>query len=72
MPYRIESDRPLSARALHQSAFTATYRSLLFAVATALEGCGDPDLDNVRVVDAVTGEIVWRPSDAPIDFTSGL
>lgn len=69
MPYRIESDRPLSARVLHPSAFEATYHSRLFAAATVMEADPDPVLDNARVVDTETGKVVWRPCDPLFDLT---
>jgi hypothetical protein len=58
--YRIESDVELSSDWLPPDAFTTVYASQPAAVATAIEGVDDPALDEVRVVDARTGQVVWR------------
>jgi hypothetical protein len=60
---RIESDVPLSSDWLPVGAFTAVYSDRSMAVATAIEGVDDPAADEVRVVDAATGEVVWRSTD---------
>jgi hypothetical protein len=64
--YRIESDAELSSDWLPASAFATVYTSQSVAVATAIEGVDDPSVDEVRVVDAATGRVVWRSTE--VDF----
>lgn len=61
--YRIESDVVLSSDWLRSSAFTTVYGSQSAAVATAIEGVDDPSMDEVRVVDTATGQVVWRSTE---------
>ena len=61
--YRIESDVKLSSDWLPAEAFTTVYASCSAAVATAIEGVDDPAEVEVRVVDAATGQVVWRSTE---------
>jgi hypothetical protein len=61
--YRIESDVELSSDWLPPEAFTTVYASQSSAVATAIEGVDDPAEVEVRVVDATTGQVVWRSTE---------
>lgn len=61
--YRIESDLTLSSDWLPSDAFSRTYTDRAAAVATAIEGVDDPAIQEVRVVDAGTGTVVWRSTD---------
>ena len=61
--YRIESDLTLSGDWLPSEAFSRTYTDRAAAVATAIEGVDDPAIQEVRVVDAGTGTVVWRSTD---------
>jgi hypothetical protein len=61
--YRIESDVELSSDWLPAEAFRQVYRDRAAAVATAIEGVDDPEVQEVRVVDVVTGGVVWRSTE---------
>jgi hypothetical protein len=61
--YRIESDVELSSDWLPPEAFTTVYASRPAAVATAIEGVENPGVDEVRVVDVATGQVVWRSTE---------
>ncbi|WP_405065608.1 hypothetical protein OG558_27460 [Kribbella sp. NBC_01510] len=61
--YRIESDVELSSDWLPPEAFSTLYASQPAAVATAIEGVGAPEVDEVRVVDAATGQVVWGSTE---------
>lgn len=61
--YRIESDVELSSDWLPPEAFATVYASQPAAVATAIEGVDDPAEVEVRVVDATTGQVVWRSKE---------
>lgn len=62
--FRIESDVELSSDWLPAEACTTEYATCEAAVATAIEGVDEPAADEVRVVDAATGHVVWRSTDA--------
>ena len=63
MTFRIESDCELASDWLPGEAFRHVYRDRATAIATAIEGADDPEVQEVRVVDAGTGEVVWRSTD---------
>jgi len=43
--------------------FTRLHDDIGFAIATAIEGVDDPKIQDVRIIDVFTGEIVARTSD---------
>ncbi|WP_226363106.1 hypothetical protein [Pseudonocardia sp. ICBG1142] len=61
--YRIEADVELSSDWLPASAFTMVYPTMDGAIATAIEGVEDPEVDEVRIVHVATGWVVWRSTD---------
>ena len=65
--HRIESDLTLASDWLPSDAFSRTYTDRAAAVATAIEGVDDPAIQEVRVVDAGTGTVVWRSTDDEYD-----
>lgn len=61
--FRIESDYPLESDWMPKEAFTCIYTDLSAAMVTAMEGVEDPGTEEVRVVDASTGAVVWRSTE---------
>lgn len=66
--FRIESDVSLSSDWLPADAFYRTYADRAIAVAVAIEavaieGVDDPGIQEVRVVGARSGTVLWRSSD---------
>jgi hypothetical protein len=57
--YWIESDYPLRSDWLPKEAFTTIYQDRSKAIATAVEGVIDQTTE-VRVVDLLTGEVIWN------------
>ena len=57
--YRIESKFKLTSDFLPPTEFTRTHTSRARAVATAIEGVDDPKVQQVLVLDANTGSVVW-------------
>lgn len=64
---RIQRDLTLASDGLPSDAFSRTSTDRAAAVATAIEGVDDPAIQEVRVVDAGTGTVVWRSTDDEYD-----
>lgn len=62
MGYKIESEYKLESDWMPSSEFTRVHTSIASAVATAIEGMFDPDIE-VKVVDEHSGEVVWNSLD---------
>jgi hypothetical protein len=65
--YRIDSDTELTSDWLPPEAFREVYRDRAMAVATAIEGVEDPEVDEVRVMHVETGTVVWRSTEEEYD-----
>lgn len=59
-PFRIDADVELHSDWLPGEVFAAVFDDRAMAVATAIEGVDDPELEEVRVICLATGEVVWR------------
>jgi hypothetical protein len=60
--FRLESDVALVSDWLPSSVFAGEFKTSAEAAATAIEGVDDPEVTEVRVLDA-TGTAVWRSTD---------
>lgn len=69
MAFRIESDYKLSSEWLPDAIFNKVFENESEAVAIAIEGVDDPEIQEVRVIDIDTGEIVRRTTD--LDYGDG-
>ena len=62
-PFRIDANVELHSDWLPDEVFSTIFDNRGTAVATAIEGVEDPETQEVRVVDTVSGEVVWRSTD---------
>ena len=60
MGYKIESKHKLTSEWLPDIAFTTIYDDISMAVATAIEGVEDPEIEEVLVINTDTNEVVWN------------
>lgn len=70
MPFILKSEYKLESDWLAASEFARTFERLSEAVATAIEGVDEPDVQQVLVIDTETGKPVWDSTQATYEDDS--